>query len=87
MENNTKRERLKELYFKYGLDKEDIFTMTLGGKSIPIVTRTCVEKIMSIDKITLIKKSLSNNNNSSLLYIGLNSVIVICFKFILVLIV
>jgi hypothetical protein len=51
MENNTKRERLKELYFKYGLDKEDIFSLSLGGKSIPIVTRTGVEKIMSLDNI------------------------------------
>ena len=51
METNTKRDRLKELYFKYGLDKEDIFSLSLGGKSIPIVTRTGVEKIMSIDNI------------------------------------
>ena len=51
METNTKRERLKELYFKYGLDKEDIFSLSLGGKSIPIVTRTGVEKIMSTDNI------------------------------------
>ena len=51
MENNTKKERLKELYFKYGLDKEDIFTLSLGGKSIPIVTRTGIEKIMSKDNI------------------------------------
>ena len=53
MEKNTKRERLKELYYKYGLDKEDIFSLSLGGKSIPIVTRTGVEKNMSMDKITL----------------------------------
>ena len=51
MEKNTKRERLKELYYKYGLDKEDIFSLSLGGKSIPIVTRTGVEKIMSMDKV------------------------------------
>ena len=51
MENNTKRERLMEVYFKYGLDKEDIFSLSLGGKSIPIVTRTGVEKIMSLDNI------------------------------------
>jgi len=51
METNTKRDRLKELYFKYGLDKEDIFSLSLGGKSIPIVTRTGVEKIMSMDNI------------------------------------
>ena len=51
MEANTKRDRLKELYFKYGLDKEDIFSLSLGGKLIPIVTRTGVEKIMSIDNI------------------------------------
>jgi hypothetical protein len=53
METNTRLERLKELYIKYGLDKEDIFSLSLGGKSIPIVTRTGVEKIMSIDKISL----------------------------------
>ena len=51
METNTKRDRLKDLYIKYGLDKEDIFSLSLGGKSIPIVTRTGVEKIMSLDRI------------------------------------
>lgn len=55
MENkqNTKRERLKELFVKYKLDREDIFTMQMGGRKIPIVTRTGVEKIMSHDNIKL----------------------------------
>ena len=55
MENktDTKRERLKALFIKYELDKEDIFTMKMGGRSIPIVTRTGIEKIMSKEDIEL----------------------------------
>ena len=55
MENktDTKRERLRALFVKYELDKEDIFSMKMGGRSIPIVTRTGVEKIMSKDNIEL----------------------------------
>lgn len=55
MENklDTRRERLKELFLKYELDREDIFSLNLGGKKIPIVTRTGVEKIMFKDNIQL----------------------------------
>tara|TARA_R100000655_G_scaffold24_2_gene165 strand:+ start:27032 stop:27265 length:234 start_codon:yes stop_codon:yes gene_type:complete len=55
MENktDTKRERLRALFVKYELDKEDIFSLKMGGRSIPIVTRTGVEKIMSKDNIEL----------------------------------
>tara|TARA_R100001015_G_C4628542_1_gene188747 strand:- start:2222 stop:2698 length:477 start_codon:yes stop_codon:yes gene_type:complete len=55
MENktDTKRERLKAIFIKYELDKEDVFTMKLGGRSIPIITRTGVEKIMAKKKIKL----------------------------------
>jgi len=50
---DTKRERLKELFINYELDKEDIFSLQMGGRKIPIVTRTGVEKIMSKDNIEL----------------------------------
>lgn len=50
---DTKRARLKELFLAYELDKEDIFSLQLGGRKIPIVTRTGVEKIMAKDNITL----------------------------------
>ena len=50
---DTKRERLKELFINYQLDKEDIFSLKMGGRQIPIVTRTGVEKIMAKDKIKL----------------------------------
>jgi len=50
---DTKRERLKELFVNYELDKEDIFSLQMGGRKIPIVTRTGVEKIMSKDNINL----------------------------------
>ncbi len=55
MENklDTKRERLKKLFINYELDKEDIFSLQMGGRKIPIVTRTGVEKIMSKDNIKL----------------------------------
>ena len=51
--NNTQRERLKTLFKHYKLDREDIFTMKMGGRKIPIVTRTGIEKIMSHDNIKL----------------------------------
>ena len=48
---NTNNERLKELYFHYGLNKEDIYKHPKFG--FAIVTRTGIEKIMSKDNIQL----------------------------------
>ena len=50
-QTNTNNERLKELYFHYGLNKEDIFKHPKFG--FAIVTRTGIEKIMSKDDISL----------------------------------
>ena len=47
----TNRELLKEMFFHYGLNKEDIFKHKTFG--FVIVTRTGVEKIMAKDSITL----------------------------------
>ena len=40
-----KREALAELYKRYELTREDVFVQKLGGREIPTVTRTGVEKI------------------------------------------
>jgi|TARA_R110000787_G_scaffold1178_2_gene4173 hypothetical protein len=50
-ETNTNRERLKEMFIHYGLNKEDIFKHKSFG--FVIVTRTGIEKIMAKDNITL----------------------------------
>ena len=39
------KEKLKEIYTKYNLDKEDIFVLKFGGKDKPIITRAGIEKI------------------------------------------
>lgn len=39
------RENLKAIYEKYGLERDDVFVQKLGGKEIPTVTRTGIEKI------------------------------------------
>ena len=52
-ETNTKRDRLIALFREYELEREDVFTMQMGGRKIPIVTRTGVEKIMSKQHIQI----------------------------------
>tara|TARA_R110000824_G_scaffold42943_1_gene125795 strand:+ start:500 stop:937 length:438 start_codon:yes stop_codon:yes gene_type:complete len=47
----TNRELLKEMFFHYGLNKEDIFKHKTFG--FVIVTRTGIEKIMAKDNIVL----------------------------------
>jgi len=42
-----KREQLKELYVKYGLDESDIFNIKFGNTSKPIITRVGIEKIQA----------------------------------------
>ena len=49
----TKRERLKNLYEKYQLSKEDIFSLKFGSVSTPIITRTGIDKIQGIVKIKI----------------------------------
>ena len=46
------RDRLKEIYTQYGLEKDDIFVLKFKGKEKPIITRSGVERIqkqLSID--------------------------------------
>ena len=47
------REALKALYKEYGLSESDVFVQKLGGRSIPTVTRTGVEKIQGKLKVNL----------------------------------
>lgn len=42
-----RKERLAELYRSCGLDAEDVHTLTLGGKKIPIIKRSGIEKIQN----------------------------------------
>lgn len=51
METKTNRERLKELFIEYNLNKEDIFKHKSFG--FVIVTRTGIEKIMAKDNIEI----------------------------------
>jgi len=41
------KDKLKEIYNKYNLDKEDIFILKFGGKDKPIITRAGIEKIQN----------------------------------------
>lgn len=41
------RDKLKEIYNKYNLDKDDIFVLKFGGKDKPIITRAGCEKIQA----------------------------------------
>jgi len=50
---NNKEERLKTLFKKYSLLKEDGFRLKRGGKDIPIITRTGIDKIQANEKIKI----------------------------------
>ena len=39
--------KLKEIYTKYNLEKDDIFVLKFGGKDKPIITRAGIEKIQA----------------------------------------
>ena len=39
--------KLKEIYKKYNLEKDDIFVLKFGGKDKPIITRAGIEKIQA----------------------------------------
>lgn len=58
----TKDEKLKDLYDKNGLEKEDIFILELGGKKVPIITRTGIEKIQSKLKIGVTYEIISHDH-------------------------
>ena len=41
------RDKLKEIYTKYNLDKDDIFILKFGSKQTPVIRRAGVEKIQA----------------------------------------
>lgn len=45
--------KLKEIYKKYNLEKDDIFVLKFGGKDKPIITRAGIEKIQKILDISV----------------------------------
>lgn len=47
---------LKTLVKQYEIPKTDLFLMRLGGKEIPIITRTGIEKIQAKDGMTITYK-------------------------------
>ena len=49
----TKNDRLKNLYTKYQLNKEDIFSIPFGAKKVPIITRTGIDKIQATENIQI----------------------------------
>ena len=41
------RNKLKEIYTKYNLEKDDIFVLKFGGKDKPVICRAGIEKIQA----------------------------------------
>lgn len=41
------REKLAEMYTEHDLDKDDVFSLNVGGRSIPLIKREGVEKIQA----------------------------------------
>ena len=64
------REKLKEIYIKYNLDKDDIFTLKFGSKDKPIITRAGVEKIQAQlgIKINYKIEKLSEDHKSCIIF-------------------
>jgi hypothetical protein len=63
------KEKLKQIYLKYNLDKDDIFILKFGGKDKPIITRAGCEKIqayMGVDVSYKIEK-LSEDHKSCII--------------------
>ena len=58
----TKDEKLKALYDENGLEKEDIFILELGGKKVPIITRTGIDKIAAKNFISITYEIISHNH-------------------------
>lgn len=53
---STQFDTLKLLIKQYEIPRTDIFLMRLGGKDIPIITRTGIEKIQAKDQMTITYK-------------------------------
>lgn len=49
----TKLELLRRLFTENNLAQEDVFKMKMGGKEIPIITRTGIDKIVAKNNIEL----------------------------------
>jgi len=47
------KEKLKELYYKYELSKENIFTKQIGNKSFTIITRAGIDAIQAKAQINI----------------------------------
>ena len=47
------RDKLKELYLKYELTAEDIFTKDIGNSSFTIITRQGIDKIQGVEQIDI----------------------------------
>ena len=58
--------KLKEIYTKYNLEKDDIFVLKFGGKDKPIITRSGIERIQSKLDISVNYKieNLSEDNKT-----------------------
>ena len=64
MTKETKTEMLRRLFTDNNLAEDDVHVMKMGGKSIPIITRTGIDKIVARHNITLdyIIENLTQDN-------------------------
>lgn len=64
MTKETKTEMLRRLFTENNLAEDDYHVMKMGGKNIPIITRTGIDKIVAKHNITLdyIIENLTQDN-------------------------
>lgn len=61
------RDKLAELYRKYELTADDIFTKNIGDSSFTIITRQGIDKIQGIEKIDIQYDSIKCEPNFSVI--------------------
>ena len=57
------RDKLRDLYLKYELTAEDIFTKDIGNSSFTIITRQGIDKIQGIEKIDIQYDAIKCDHN------------------------
>ena len=61
------RDKLAELYRKYELTADDIFTKNIGDSSFTIITRQGIDKIQAIEKININYEVIQCTTNFSVI--------------------
>ena len=79
----TKLELLRRLFKENNLAEEDVFKMRMGGKEIPIITRTGIDKIVAKNNIHLdyVIENLALDNDEEPIAVGhgLDGLLLLCF--------